>query len=178
MSTNVGETKKHEGPDETIIQSKVSYQRNVERIKAFMSKIPEMRTTKECRVIASMLHHIKFLEQYKNSDELVDMTRYLRVETYKPKSVVFRQGDLGDKFYIILDGSVTIYIDRPSEISQFTQMKEVAQLEAGDAFGELALIYDTARTATIITNCDTDLIVLSREVFQRYIKVTIKVPHS
>ena len=49
-------------------------------------------------------------------------------------------------------------------------MKGISKLEAGDGFGELALINDNTRGATIITNEVTDLIVINREIFQKYIK--------
>lgn len=44
--------------------------------------------------------------------------------------------------------------------------KEVAQLKKGDFFGEMALQYKFKRTATIITNEITDLIILENEAFQ------------
>jgi CRP-like cAMP-binding protein len=71
---------------------------------------------------ANLLQCIKFLQKYRGSEELVDMTRHLKLESFKPKTVIFRQGDVGDKFYIILDGKVTVFIDKPSEVSSFTLM--------------------------------------------------------
>ena len=45
------------------------------------------------------------------------------------------------------------------------------QLHKGDAFGELALIYDSVRSATIITTDYTDLIVLDKDNFRKHIRV-------
>ncbi len=45
------------------------------------------------------------------------------------------------------------------------------QLNKGDAFGELALIYDSVRSATIITTDYTDLIVLDKDNFRKHIRV-------
>ena len=45
------------------------------------------------------------------------------------------------------------------------------RLEKGDAFGELALLYDSVRSATIVTEEQTDLIVLDKESFRKHIKV-------
>ena len=45
------------------------------------------------------------------------------------------------------------------------------RLEKGDAFGELALLYDSVRSATIVTDEQTDLIVLDKESFRKHIKV-------
>ncbi len=44
-------------------------------------------------------------------------------------------------------------------------MKGISKLESGEGFGELALINDNLRAATIITNEYTDLIVINREIF-------------
>ncbi len=45
------------------------------------------------------------------------------------------------------------------------------KLEKGDAFGELALLYDSVRSATIITHEHTELIVLNKESFRKHIRV-------
>lgn len=47
------------------------------------------------------------------------------------------------------------------------------RLEKGDAFGELALLYDSVRSATIVTDETTDLIILDKESFRKHIRVKI-----
>ena len=51
------------------------------------------------------------------------------------------------------------------------KLKQVMKLNEGDGFGELALLYDAKRSASIITLEKTDLIVLDRLSFQKYITV-------
>lgn len=46
------------------------------------------------------------------------------------------------------------------------------KLERGDAFGELALLYDSVRSATIVTDENTELIVLDKESFRKHIRVS------
>ena len=48
--------------------------------------------------------------------------------------------------------------------------KEIAQLGIGDAFGEISLLYNSKRTASIIANERSDLIILEKNIFQEYIK--------
>lgn len=48
-------------------------------------------------------------------------------------------------------------------------MKEIARLEAGQSFGELALLYNSVRAASIIALEPTELIVLNRDTFKKYI---------
>lgn len=72
--------------------------------------------------------------------------------------MLFHANTKGDRFYIILTGSVGIYILLPSEEPGKHAIKKVNTLGRGLAFGEIALMDDNAlRTATIIANdegCD------------------------
>ena len=68
---------------------------------------------------------------------------------------VFRQGDHGDRFYIVDDGEVEIEIDgRVANV-----------LEPGDHFGEIALLRDIRRTATARARRETRLYALERDIF-------------
>lgn len=68
---------------------------------------------------------------------------------------VIRQGDEGDRFYVIADGEVEIARDG----------RTAATRRRGEGFGEIALIYDVPRTATVTTRRDTQLYTLEREAF-------------
>jgi MFS family permease len=68
---------------------------------------------------------------------------------------VVRQGEPGDRFYVIDTGSVDVYVD-----GQLT-----TRLGPGEYFGEIALLRDTPRTATVRTREDGLLLTLSRDSF-------------
>lgn len=68
---------------------------------------------------------------------------------------VIIQGDIGDRFYLIEQGKVEVY-----ENGEFRRNEG-----SGESFGEIALLHDVPRTATVRTTVDTRLLVLDREQF-------------
>lgn len=69
--------------------------------------------------------------------------------------VIVREGEVSDRFYVIESGEVEV-----------TQDGRVIRTEAaGDVFGEIGLLRDVPRTATVTAVTDTELLTLSREEF-------------
>jgi CRP-like cAMP-binding protein len=68
---------------------------------------------------------------------------------------VFRQGDVGDRYFVIDDGAVEVLIDG----------EPVRTMEAGQGFGEIALLRDVPRTATVVARGPVRLLALEREAF-------------
>jgi CRP-like cAMP-binding protein len=82
-----------------------------------------------------------------------------RAETreYPAGTVIIRQGEQADAFFIITTGSVEVVKDGHPEI--------LATLKDGDYFGEIGLIQNVPRTATVRAVTDVKAIVLNREAF-------------
>jgi CRP-like cAMP-binding protein len=68
----------------------------------------------------------------------------------------------GKKFYIIIEGKVSILIPFTNSDGEI-DMKNVARLDNGMAFGELALIKDQPRAASVLCETDCHFAVLSKE---------------
>jgi hypothetical protein len=83
---------------------------------------------------------------------------------------LFEQGDPGDNFYIIFSGKVAVFTRKPNDIADTFDYTFLTHLKEGDSFGELSLIYGAPRAATIRTVEATDLIVISKEVYDKVIK--------
>jgi CRP-like cAMP-binding protein len=73
-----------------------------------------------------------------------------------PGDAVVRQGETGEEFFVIADGSVTITRDG----------NDVATLGAGDYFGELALLDPAPRDATVTAAKPTNVLVIGRADFR------------
>jgi hypothetical protein len=69
--------------------------------------------------------------------------------------VIVRQGDPGDRYYAIADGTVEV----------LRHGVRVNTLGRGDGFGEIALVHEVPRTATVRAVADTKLVAIGREPF-------------
>ena len=64
-------------------------------------------------------------------------------------------GDVATAWYVILSGSVTVQISKTGRIEDSFVIKTINK---GEGFGELALVNDALRSATIVTCEDTELL--------------------
>ncbi|KAG6584577.1 cAMP-dependent protein kinase regulatory subunit [Phytophthora cinnamomi] len=93
-----------------------------------------------------------------SSYEKMTVADALRVQFVESGDTILTEGSRGDDFYIIADGEVKC-TRGGEEVS--------ARLGAGDFFGELALIHDDVRQATVTAMRKTKLLVLDRATFKR-----------
>ncbi len=89
------------------------------------------------------------------------MAQSRSVAKFKKGEIVFREGDSGNKMYIIQSGAVEV-------IKKIGDDDEVvlAQLKKGDFFGEMAIIDNLKRSATIKAVEDTEAIIFDDAVFR------------
>ncbi len=90
---------------------------------------------------------------------LADVANKMQREIHPPGAVIIQQGDEGDKFYIIRQGTVEVLKETIGKADL------VATLEAGAFFGELALLRKEPRAATVRTLEEVELLTLSKEIF-------------
>ena len=77
-------------------------------------------------------------------------------EHFHAEERVFDEGDVGDKVYVVVKGEAEVVHEG---------VGTVATLKAGDVFGEMALISEKPRSATIRAAAPLDLISISRDAF-------------
>ncbi|MBI3928871.1 MAG: peptidase domain-containing ABC transporter [Armatimonadetes bacterium] len=84
--------------------------------------------------------------------------------SYAKDEFVFREGDQGDSFYIVRSGRVEILRERNGQSARLRELRE------GDFFGELALLYGDARTASVRCLEDTETFRLDRKDFDQLVE--------
>ena len=83
---------------------------------------------------------------------------------YDPGKVLFHQGDRGDAAYLIIEGEADIIIDSPSG------PMTVATLSANDIVGEMAILGDVPRTATVQAKGRLVALRIAKDPFMRMIR--------
>lgn len=74
---------------------------------------------------------------------------------------LFREGDPGDKFYVVFEGAVEILKERP-----LGDHERLAVKRGGEAFGEMSLLNDAPRSASVRAVEDTQLLSVSKIEFE------------
>lgn len=83
--------------------------------------------------------------------------------TYEAGQVLFCQGDVGDAAYIIIEGAAKVLVD--TDQGQI----EVAALGRNDFVGEIAILCDVPRTATVKASAKTVTLRITKDLFFRLV---------
>lgn len=95
----------------------------------------------------------KYLDEAERS-EIFDA---MFASEFEEGKTIIKQGDAGDNFYIIDEGSADVYVND----------KLVTSIKTGGSFGELALIFGTPRAATVKASEKCRLWVIDRDTYRR-----------
>ena len=97
-----------------------------------------------------------------------EMERVLSIskeKKVKKNEIVFKEGDIGDAFYLIVTGSVRI-----STLVPGVGEEALTILGEGEYFGEMALIDDAPRSASAIANDDGMLLYIGKDDFRKLLE--------
>ncbi|EAR82597.3 cyclic nucleotide-binding domain protein (macronuclear) [Tetrahymena thermophila SB210] len=145
-----------------------------------LKKSFEERNAIEIEKLQQQTKDIPFFKQYisqGDKDVHYKCCKYMKYEYAKKDETIFLIDTIGTKFYLILKGKVGVYIRLPKQVNIQNQdspdkkqedddsLTCVKVLNQGEAFGELALLNNKPRLASIIAHENTYLAVLDKKEF-------------
>ena len=100
-----------------------------------------------------------------NEDEISKICDLAHESFYKKDDIIFEENEDADAFYIITSGTVEIL-----KLGEESQMETLAVKNDGDVFGEMAVIDELPRSATIRAKTDISLLKLDKKPFLDLLK--------
>jgi CRP-like cAMP-binding protein len=112
--------------------------------------------------VAEIEHALERIPLFKPlSHELVhELAAHTERRLYAPGEIVIQQGDYGEELFVIERGNVQVMIDRHGG------MERVAALGPREFFGEMGLLTGEQRRASVRTESEVELLVVSKEALQ------------
>ena len=116
------------------------------------------------------LEHLAQVKMFSslNKKELAMVSRAADVITVKDGVEIVKEGTFGHDFYLILSGKATVRRNG----------RKVADLGPGSYFGELSLLDNGPRSATVVSDGDTEVAVIGRREFMAVLDDVPAVTHK
>ena len=86
---------------------------------------------------------------------------------FPPNTTICQEGALEDTFYIILNGEV-----RVTKVINDEEVRLLTHLTNGDFFGEMAIIHNAPRAATVATTLPTQVLEIRKEIFTHLVELS------
>lgn len=99
-------------------------------------------------------------DMIRDIEDLVHGKMDFHMGTYKAGELLIKQGTIGNELYYILEGEVVVYSE-----GRLGMVKELERIGPGEIVGELALISETARQASVKAVSETKVLILSKQLF-------------
>jgi len=117
-------------------------------------------SSKRREAFMDFLHKVPLLESLESYD-LMQLADCLHPHPFQKGDRVISQGDVGDVFYMVEDGELQALksVDGAAE-------QEVKTYKKGDYFGELSLIKDATRAASVVALTEGQLVTVDRKSFK------------
>ena len=117
--------------------------------------------------IEEKINVIKRTDVFKNlsEDDFLHIAQVAKVQRFKKNEMIFEENSMADAFYIIASGEVEIL--KEVEVGPY---EVLAVKKSYDVFGEMAVIDDLPRSASIRAKCDIVILKLSKDIFNELLK--------
>ncbi|MBN3301111.1 cGMP-dependent protein kinase 2 [Amia ocellicauda] len=119
------------------------------------------------KLITEALNKNQFLKRLE-LQQIKDMVECMYERTYHQGDYVIKQGEPGNHLFVLADGQLDV----------FQQSKLLTTISVWTAFGELAILYNCTRTASVKAVSNVQTWALDREVFQNIMRRTAQARHE
>jgi cAMP-dependent protein kinase regulator len=177
------EEEENEGEDEDEAENNVEIQKKLQerktkkknaisaeaygeynKMKDFEPRIIEKSAEEKQLIKAILLKNFMFKSLEEKNQEIV--INAMDIKKYKKDDYVIKQGDDGEELFIVSSGTLKCTKIFPGKTEE-TFLKTYI---SGEVFGELSLMYNAPRAASIIANEDSVLFSLDRDTFNHIVK--------
>ncbi len=124
----------------------------------------------------AVLHAERYIEELKHTerafpqaprDVVAEAASRMRIFTYPPGDVVIREGDRPDQFFVIAKGEAVVTQRDPGGAERV-----VNTLRPGDYFGEVGMLRDQPRNATVRARTSLEVMALDQDAFRTLVKAS------
>lgn len=130
-------------------------------VQVALKKRSSERTRWELRAVAHMLSALDFFRPMPPHLKL-KFAKALRYKRYVQGEYVCKQGGAPDSFFICMSGELSVKVNVPSG-SELT----VNHMQAGDAFGQLAILFNSKRGASVVSKHISEVLSMTEKAFTR-----------
>ena len=120
----------------------------------------------------SFLRKVYFFEELSDAD-IRNLLKYCNEAEFSADQVIFYENDPAERFYIIMSGEVEVWKSYDSPDADI-----LAVHGPGKLFGEMALVEDLPRSATVVARSDTRLLYIEADDFTHIVKEDTKIALS
>ena len=123
----------------------------------YLMKMPGLH--RKARIATDWLLHLLFAPELAQTK--VAFESGIRNQHFEPGDIIFEQGDLGNSVYVIEEGECEALREQDGE------WKLLATLSRGEYFGEMALLSNQTRNATVRVRTATDVLIIPKADFNK-----------
>ncbi|MBF0276247.1 MAG: cyclic nucleotide-binding domain-containing protein [SAR324 cluster bacterium] len=98
-------------------------------------------------------------------DQLVEIAQYMEIQFLEAEQLVFTEGEVGEKIFVQLDGESSLFLGNAEKTTFLTTGTR------GDCFGEMAVIDNQPRSASLKTTAPTHFLIINQSNFKKILKV-------
>jgi NADH dehydrogenase len=114
---------------------------------------------RKVRIVTDWLLHLLFPPELAQTK--IAFESGIRNQHFEPGDIIFRQGDLGDSVYVIEEGECEVFREQKGN------QEILATLGRGEYFGEMALLSDRTRNATLRARTAMDILIIPKADFNK-----------